>query len=221
LPRWVAGAGAAQAPAERMFTFRHAESPVTRQEVFNALRAMTDIRDGAIDGAARTIMMRGPAENLAVAEWAFHELDQPEPAAGNPYAHEFRPEGTGDAVVCVYFAGQIREPRPMQEAVNAIRSAMDLQRLSPVSGVHALAMRGTAAQAAMARWMLGAIDAPSPVTGQVPVTRAHAPAGVPDQVARIFFLTNVRSPQEVQELVNAVRSVAGVQRFFPLNHPPL
>ena len=38
-----------------------------------------------------------------------------------------------------------------------------------------------------------------------------------EQVAKVFYLSNVSSPQELQEIVNAVRSVADIQRFFPYN----
>jgi general secretion pathway protein D len=38
-----------------------------------------------------------------------------------------------------------------------------------------------------------------------------------EQVAKVFYLSNVNTPQELQEIVNAVRSVADIQRFFPYN----
>jgi general secretion pathway protein D len=38
-----------------------------------------------------------------------------------------------------------------------------------------------------------------------------------EQVAKVFYLSNVNGPQELQEIVNAVRSVADIQRFFPYN----
>ena len=38
-----------------------------------------------------------------------------------------------------------------------------------------------------------------------------------EQVARVFYLSNVNTAQELQEIVNAVRSVADIQRFFPYN----
>ncbi len=38
-----------------------------------------------------------------------------------------------------------------------------------------------------------------------------------EQVAKVFYLPNVNTPQELQEIVNAVRSVADIQRFFPYN----
>jgi len=38
-----------------------------------------------------------------------------------------------------------------------------------------------------------------------------------EQVAKVFYLSNVNTAQELQEIVNAVRSVADIQRFFPYN----
>ena len=38
-----------------------------------------------------------------------------------------------------------------------------------------------------------------------------------EQVAKVFYLSNVNGPQELQEIVNAVRCVADIQRFFPYN----
>ena len=38
-----------------------------------------------------------------------------------------------------------------------------------------------------------------------------------EQVAKVFYLSNVSTAQELQEIVNAVRSVADIQRFFPYN----
>ncbi len=38
-----------------------------------------------------------------------------------------------------------------------------------------------------------------------------------EQVAKVFYLSNVNTAQELQEIVNAVRSIADIQRFFPYN----
>jgi general secretion pathway protein D len=38
-----------------------------------------------------------------------------------------------------------------------------------------------------------------------------------DQVMKVFYLSNVNSPQELQEIITAVRSVADIQRLFVYN----
>ncbi|MBS1853944.1 MAG: hypothetical protein JST11_01160 [Acidobacteria bacterium] len=55
------------------------------------------------------------------------------------------------------------------------------------------------------------------LAGPAPVTRALSAGAIPGQEERIFFLANVRNPPALQEVVNVVRSIAEVQRFFPLN----
>lgn len=203
----------AQDSVERVFSFRQVETPQLQQEVFNALRSVAGVQNASLDRAARAITVTGPATQIAAAEWTFKELDRPDqPSAPNP--HEFTPEGMGDAVVCVYTVSQSQTPQSMQEMVNAARSVADIQRLFPVSGIHAVVMRGTAAQVALAKWMLQQLDAPSPATAMVPVVRPYAAT---EFAVRIFFLANIQTPQALMEVVNAARSVADVQRFFPVN----
>ena len=38
-----------------------------------------------------------------------------------------------------------------------------------------------------------------------------------EQVVKVFYLTNVNTPQELQEIVTAIRSVADIQRLFVYN----
>src|ERR1019366_7889285 len=38
-----------------------------------------------------------------------------------------------------------------------------------------------------------------------------------ERVAKVFYLSNVSTPKKLKESVNAVRSVADIQRFFPYN----
>ena len=38
-----------------------------------------------------------------------------------------------------------------------------------------------------------------------------------EQVSKVFYLNNVSTPQELQEIVNAVRGIADLQRVFPYN----
>lgn len=204
----------AQADVERVFSFRQVQTPQLQQEVFNALRSIANIQNGSLDRAARAITVKAPANQIAAAEWTFQELDRPDqPSAPNP--HEFTPEGMGDAVVCVYTVSQSQTPQSMQEMVNATRSLADIQHVFPISGIHAVVLRGTPAQIGLAKWIFQQLDAPSPATANVPVIRPYPTAA--DPAIRIFFLANIQSPQALMEVVNATRSVGDVQRFFPMN----
>jgi hypothetical protein len=114
----------------------------------------------------------------------------------------------------VYYLARIDTPQGIQEGVNAVRSISDMQRVFPVNAMHAIVMRGTAAQISLGQWLFQELDQPSPATTST-VAHGRAVEGLGDTVARVFFLANVRSPQVLQETVNATRSIADVQRFFP------
>ncbi len=211
------GAGPAE---ERVLSFVHTNTPVGCQEVGNAVRAIADIADARIDTAARTLTLGGPANRIATAEWVFQELDRSSDALPPPNsdAHEFHPAGMGDAVARVDFLTNTPAPAAIQEVVNAARSTADIQRLFPINGIHALAMRGTASEVAEAVWILGELDRPSPAAGQSKgVARGYPPGGSGGSVLRVFFLSHPESPIALQELVNATRSVSDVQRFYPVH----
>jgi hypothetical protein len=215
-----AGVLSAQEPAvERVLTFRYADTPQSWQEINNAVRSIADIKDATVDRTARALTVRGPASRIEAAEWIFKELDRPvQPGIPNSDMHEYRPAGAADTVVSVYYLSRITTPQAIQGVVNAVRSVADIQYVFPVNAMNAVVMRGTAAQIAMGKWAFQQIDGP-PLAIQTPEFREFRPQGMGDTVVRFFFLANLRDPQAIQEVVNATRSVADVQRFFPLNQP--
>jgi general secretion pathway protein D len=55
----------------------------------------------------------------------------------------------------------------------------------------------------------------SPTTIFITMDNANKRRDYEEQVAKVFYLSNINGAQELQEIVNAVRSVADIQRFFP------
>jgi hypothetical protein len=201
-------------PTERTLTFRYAESPADMQETFNVLRALANISDASLDRNARTITLRATPDLLDSADWIFHEMERPaQPSVPNSEMHELQPTGLAGDVLCVYFLSQVTDLRGIQEIVNAVRSTANIQRIFPVSRLHAIAMRGAPEDVTLAKWELQELDKAAPATSLA--IRSY-PAAT-DFAARIYFLGNTRSPEALQEIVNATRSVADVQRFFPIN----
>ncbi|HXA50849.1 MAG TPA: hypothetical protein VNV86_11115 [Candidatus Acidoferrum sp.] len=213
-----AGVALAQSPAERVLNFRYAESPASMQEVFNALRSLAEIKDAALDSTARTITLRGPADLVNTGEWFFQQLDRPvRSAEAGPDVQEFRPAGTSDDVLCVYFLSHLDTPQAMQESVNASRSISDMHRVFPISSIRAITMRGSADQVAMGRWVLQELDTPALANGSAMVVHRYTGADPRGPAVRIYFLGNLHHSLPLQEAVNATRSIADVQRFFPVN----
>jgi len=53
--------------------------------------------------------------------------------------------------------------------------------------------------------------------GEKLVVHEYLPPNGGDVVVRVFFTAHTRTPQGIQEIVNVIRSIADVQRFYPVN----
>jgi hypothetical protein len=134
---------------EKVFHFTYTETPQGVQEIVNTMRAITEVQP-TYDNAARTLTLRGTADQLALAGWLLPQLDMP--AA----------ESTGTLVAGIVSLGVPAQPVPPQS--------------------------------------------------QSPSTLEYRLAGVSSGVARVFYLSNTPTPQRMQEVVNAVRSITEIQR---------
>src|SRR5687767_1271260 len=105
--------------------------------------------------------------------------------------------------------------KEFQELTNAIRAVTEIQQASLVADSKALALRGTAAQISMAEWLFRTLDQPigAPPSGKL----EYAMPGAANDLTRIFHTVNILSPQGLQEIVNAVRSVTEIQRVIVFN----
>ena len=114
----------------------------------------------------------------------------------------------------VIYLTHVETPQDLQEVVNVVRSIAEIRDVTPDPTKMSITVHGTADQNALAQWLCGEIDraAPQPAgTQQYTVPNSDVPA------VQVFFLAQMNTPQFLQEAVNAVRSVADIQRFFPYN----
>jgi hypothetical protein len=79
---------------DRVLEFAHAETAPEFQAIATIIRSITDVRQVDANTAQRALLVRGTASQIALAEWLFHELDQPgkrpAPQSPNPATHEYR-----------------------------------------------------------------------------------------------------------------------------------
>jgi hypothetical protein len=183
--------------------------PMLFAETATAIRTMTGL-PVALDQTRGSLTVQGTAADSALAEWIFKELDTP---SRSPAA-EFRVPGGADDVLRVYRPSRLVTPQSMQETVNAIRSLVEERRIVLSAGAKAILLRGTVASGALAEWIVSQLDQPSASgTSQYLVPGNYVP------VVRVVRPANIKSPQSLQELVNALRSIAEVQRVVPINEP--
>jgi hypothetical protein len=75
-----------------------------------------------------------------------------------PAPHEYRPAGTADDVVRVFFLTHAESPQRLQQIATGVRSTTEVKRIFTYTAPRAMTLRGTAAQIAMADKMIAELD---------------------------------------------------------------
>ena len=224
----VAFAGTGQTPTqsqERVFYLTSDEAPQDLQEISTLTRAITDIGAISSDAARRSLAVRGTPDQVALADWLIHELDRPShaqppaPYGQNPTPTEYLLPFSVDNVVRVFYLNRAESPQQFQEIAAVIRSMADIRRVFIYTPRRALALRATADQTALAAWLIHELDEPANAQptppSQNPAPQEYRLPG--DDVARVFYLTHPETPQQLQEIVTTIRSIADIRRAFIYN----
>ncbi|MGB7760695.1 MAG: hypothetical protein WBL61_12755 [Bryobacteraceae bacterium] len=173
------------------------------------VNAMTDMRI-APDTARATVSLRGTADQVGLAEWLLHQLDQPAPSSHQPAVYEYR-AGTPDSAVRVFRLATVETPQGLNEVTAAIRAIADLSRVRPYAAQRALVARGTPGQVALAEWLLDQLDQPaSPVHESAAYDYQEAKL---DPAVRVIRLAHIETRQDLQEIANAMRMIADVRKI--------
>src|SRR5205085_1319231 len=135
----------------RVFHLDNTPTPKMLQEIATDVRSIADIRRLFIYTNARAMTVRGGPSQIALAEWLVSQLDQPASAPPRTAeAREYRPSGTVDDVVRVFFLTHADSPQRLQQIATEVRTTTAVKRLFTYNGPHAMALRGTAGQIAWA-----------------------------------------------------------------------
>jgi hypothetical protein len=138
----------------RVFYVAQAKSVQAFQEIAQVMRTIPEIRRTFTLNAQRAIIVRGTAPQVAMAEWLFNDLDQPN--LGSPVAplnadalHEFRSPGADDVLRVFYLINTADVPA-FQRIAQEVRVKAGIMRLFTYNDRRALIVRGTSAQIASA-----------------------------------------------------------------------
>src|SRR5439155_17833135 len=91
---------------DRVFQFQHTDTVQKFLEVATLIRTMTDIQRVTTDEGQKTLELRGTSEQLALADWLFNKLDQPqlpEPNNQSTAAHEYTMASGNDNIVRIFY----------------------------------------------------------------------------------------------------------------------
>lgn len=210
----------AQAPAGegvyRVFNLSRTESAQDLQEITTVVRATTEIRQVTSDAALRTISVRGSADQVALAEWLCTQLDKPDVAAGPlEFVMPATDPGTNNNVVRIFYLTNTTSAQDLHEVATLMRAIGDFRQLFSYRAPKAIVVRGSKAQMDLAVWLVNEIDSASRSAGG----KEYQAGGSSDDLVRVFYLTNVSTPQRLQEIATQIRVMTEVRRLFVYRTP--
>src|SRR5882762_10049579 len=201
-------ASVAAAQTTRVFHLIQNETADQMFQIATLIRSTGGIQQIWADDLQRTVSVTGTSAELDMAAWYVKQLDLATP----PPSPQDYPVGNDDTVR-MFFLVHVSTSQQLQEIVTNLRAIIDIKRLFIYDTLHALAVRGTGSQNAMATWLVNQLDQPIGVPSPAP--NDYALSG--DDVTHVFNLSNPRVPMETQEMVTLIRSVADIQRIFTYN----
>jgi hypothetical protein len=213
LPILCAAVAFGQTPEQsRTFTFAHTPTAQTVQETVNVIRSIGETR--YVTAASDSISVSGTADQLGFAAWAITELDRPAAEDKTLTVRQTNvPDARGATAVRIFYPAHVGSPQEMQELINGVRSIAEVQRVVAVTATRAIVARGTPEQVALCEWVLRELEQPAgravreyTYPDDVKVIAARTPA------VRLYFAKQLAAPQDLQEAINAIRSIAEVQR---------
>jgi hypothetical protein len=201
---------AGQDPAKQaVLQFNHTKSVQDFQEIANLIRTIGDFGTAGpttTDNDHRIVTLSGTADQVALAEWLFKQLDEATP----PQTPEASYTAGNQDVVRIFYLGKIATVQEFQEIANATRTMADIKYAFTVNSQKALAMRGSPDQMATAAWLIQNLNR----SGQTPPAEYAAGA---DDVVHMFRLPYAASVQDFQEIANLVRTIGNIRRVFTVN----
>jgi hypothetical protein len=195
----------------RVFYLSTPANPQAMRQIVSAIRSVSDMQRVVVCNGPKAIVIRGTSSQIASAVWLVNDLEQ----TSGPGIHAFPATTPNAGIVTIHLAnpsgGQV-----MQDLVSNLQILADVKRAIAVNLPQTVVMRGDSGQIAAAEWAVTQLDQkvvpPGPHELTVTATR--------DEVARVFYLSNVATDQSLVDLVNHVRKSAMLQRVvaYPALH---
>jgi type II secretory pathway component GspD/PulD (secretin) len=220
---FVASLGAAPQTQSQVFDFTNTPTPQGLQEIATILRTVGNIQQLFIDSASSSLTVSGTTDELAMTGWIVHQLDQPvtDPPIATASPLQYLVAGKSDDVIRVFHLANIgpKPPQGIQEILTVLRTVGDVQKIFNYSALADLVVRGPASQIALSEYLIKSLDV---VPGSVTTSQAFQfqTPSQGSQTARVFYLATMKAPQQIQEILTTLRTVADIQKVFnftPLN----
>jgi len=143
----------------RVFGMAYAVSPVSLQELTNMVRSITDMQRVFPYNSLKLLVMRGEAEQMAMADWLIQQLDRPPGSAPvDSGTREIHLTRTIMQTARVLYLTHNQSPQELQVIVNRLREATKVQRAYPYNAQRAIAVRGSSDQIAAIERLVKELD---------------------------------------------------------------
>jgi type II secretory pathway component GspD/PulD (secretin) len=202
--------------SDRVLAFSQTNTPQGYQEIANLIAGVAEVRVSP-NAVQKTLAISGAPDYIAAAAWLFNQFDAPAAPGQSAPPQQYTMTGVNDNNLRVYRLVNIKTPTGLQELVNATRSVLEINRMFPLASQNAIALRATQSQVAAADFLIGHLDQPSeaPPPGAPAQYRYQPVNNQPAGLISICYMKYAQSPMQLQEAVNAARSLAEVNRMFP------
>ena len=110
--------------------------------------------------------------------------------------------------------------RVLEETATDLHGITEIPRASVDLTQRTLTLGGTAAQIALAEWLVKQWDNSAPVQ-QPENPAAHEYRLSSDDIVRVFHVAHAPTPQVLQEIATNIRTIADIRRIFTYNAPTL
>jgi hypothetical protein len=114
----------------------------------------------------------------------------------------------------VFYLTHTDTPQQFMEVATVIRTIADIRQITANNDQKSVTVHATPGQIAMAEWLFNELDNPAVQTSVLHEYRVPATA---DDVVRLFYLTQMPTVQDFQEVATVVRTIADFKRAFTYN----
>ncbi|HVV47860.1 MAG TPA: hypothetical protein VHC72_21760 [Bryobacteraceae bacterium] len=201
----------------RMFHLARAGAASARavQEVLTVIRTVGDIQKIFFYMDHSDLVVRGAANELALAEFLIKAVDQtPDPQRT---AMTMSPEyhytwGRGTDTVRVFYLAHSSQPQQTQEILTNLRTVLYVQKCFNFTPLGALVIRGTPETVAASEWMIRSLDLPANAKAE-PSEFTLSPSAPEGSVIHVLYPANLKGPALIQT-VQALRADLSIQHAF-------
>jgi hypothetical protein len=205
----------------RIFYLPNTPTVQSFQEVATMTRTIGDIRRAFTYNSPRALVLRGSADQIALADWLVNEIDRG--VTSPEYRMPATSDARGETSVRLFHVANAATVQDFQEVATAIRTVADVRRVFTYNSPKIFAARGTTDQIALTGWLLDQIDKAAIGQPGAPTALESAPydyqtATDPDNVVKVFYLHSA-TVADFQYAAIQVRTQNHIRRVFTYNAP--